>query len=191
MKVVDFFKKLALAGYKKILTVLLAIALFLFETQWQEIFRGFSVTPNFLLMLVVFVGFLAGKNCGMILGFFTGLLLDVSMGIAPGVHAAMFVCLAWVCGFMKEYIYEGHVLSVFLTVGVGDFLYNFLFYIFYFLLNGKLNLLYYMKTVILPETVLTMALTLICYPLFYTLHRKLKREKKELISDTMIGSDAS
>lgn len=189
MKVVNFLKSLALASYKKIFIAVLAVALFLLETQWQEIFRVFSVTPNFLLMLVVFTGFLAGKNCGMVLGFFTGLLLDVSMGISPGVHAAIFVCMAWVCGFMKEYIYEGHVISAFFTVGIGDFLYNFLFYIFYFLLNGKLNLLYYMKAVILPEVLLTMALTLVCYPLFYAVHRKLKRERKELISDTMIGSD--
>lgn len=186
MKVINFFRNLALVSYKKILVALLAILLYLLQTQWQEIFPVFSVTPNFLLMLVVFTGFLAGKNCGMVLGFFLGLLLDVSMGIAPGVHAAMYVCLAYFCGFMREYIDEGHILSPLLSVGIGDFLCNFLFYIFYFLLNGKLNILYYMRKVILPEMLLTMALTLFCFPLFYAAYRKLRREKKEIISDTMM-----
>lgn len=165
---------------RKLITALSVIFFFLLQTQWQILFPVFSSTPNLILILAVFTGFLAGSNYGIVSGFFGGLLIDTYMGQTLGFHSLIFLLLGYAGGCVREYFYDRDILCPLILVGTGDFIYNFIYYVFYFLLNGYLDLTYYLKTVMLPELAVTLFVGVIFYYLFYLIHRKLiKPERRD------------
>ncbi|MBE5921564.1 MAG: rod shape-determining protein MreD [Lachnospiraceae bacterium] len=163
---------------RKIAITVMLVVFFLLQAQWQELFPSSLITPNFLLMFTVFCGFLSGCNYGTVVGFISGLFLDVYMGQVLGFHSLTFVCIGYFCGYLHEFFYEKNILFPLLFVGVSDFLYNFIFYIFYFLLNGKLDLPYYMLNVILPEMLATVCTALISFHIFYFVHSRISAFEK-------------
>ena len=62
---------------KLILAVLILLAFVLQGTVFQTLSIA-SIVPNLLLILTVSFGFMRGKKEGMFVGFFCGLLIDIS-----------------------------------------------------------------------------------------------------------------
>ena len=73
---------------KRFLIVTLEIIiLYLLQTTVFQWFSLAGVTPNLLLILTVSIGFMRGQKEGVIVGFFSGLLIDLTLGDVIGICA--------------------------------------------------------------------------------------------------------
>lgn len=133
-----------------------------------------SVSPNLLIILTFAAGFLRGKKEGMYVGFFAGLILDLFYGKVIGFNALLYMYIGYINGFFNMVFYDDDVTMPIGLVCVSDFIYNFVFYIFSFLLRNRLNFVYYLIHIILPEMVYTVVITLLIYRIILKVNRKLE-----------------
>lgn len=155
----------------------LGISIILFYVLQCTIFKTLalaSVSPNLLIILTFAAGFLRGKKEGMYVGFFAGLILDLFYGQVIGFNALLYMYIGYINGFFNMVFYEDDVTMPIGLVCLSDFIYNFVFYIFSFLLRNRLNFAYYAIHIILPEMIYTVIITLLIYRIMLFINRKIE-----------------
>ena len=135
-----------------------------------------GVAPNLMLMFTCIVGFMRGRKSGMITGFAGGMLIDIMSGGMIGFTPLLYLLAGYYNGmFYKEYTKEQMLLPISL-VAMCDFSYYFVTY----LMRNRLNLGYYISTVIMPETIYTVVVTIFAYIFVYYINRKLDSIDKKI-----------
>jgi rod shape-determining protein MreD len=136
-------------------------------------------TPNLLLILTFVTAFIAGSRDGMLVGFFSGLLLDAFFGGNVGFYAMIYMAVGYVNGYGGKYFYRDFVTAPVLLCVLSDLAFGMMVYIFSFLLKGRLSFMHYFMSIILPETVYTAFITFIVYkPLLKLEERALESGKR-------------
>lgn len=161
---------------KLILLLMVLISFLLQCTLMKEIAIG-GVSPNLLVVLCVSVGLVRGKVGGLFTGFLAGILVDLFYGYYPGTYAGIYMYVGFLCGFLYKIYYDDDVkVPMLLAVG-GDFFYNFMTYVFFFLLQGNTDFSFYLRRVILPEMVYTLVLAALVYRIYYKVMRRFMRAR--------------
>jgi rod shape-determining protein MreD len=137
-----------------------------------------GIVPNLLLIPTVSFGMMRGRKEGMLVGFISGLLLDIMYGSVIGPYALLYMYLGYVNGFFHRVYYMEDILLPMLMVGANDLIYGLLVYVFAYLLRGRLNFGFYFVHVILAEMVYTMVMTLILYKPLVKINLWLKRKEE-------------
>lgn len=159
----------------------LTISIIVFYILQCTIFKSLalaSVSPNMLLILTFAAGFMRGKKEGMYVGFFSGMMLDLFYGKTIGFNAILYMYIGYINGFFNSVFYDEDVTLPIGLVCASDFIYNFFFYIFSFLLRNRLDFLYYLTHIIIPEMVYTVVITLLIYRLMLKVNRKMESIEK-------------
>lgn len=159
----------------------LTVSIIAFYIMQCTIFKSLalaSVSPNLLLILTFAAGFMRGKKEGMYVGFFSGLILDLFYGKTIGFNAILYMYIGYINGFFNSVFYDEDVtLPIGLVCG-SDFVYNFFYYIFSFLLRNRLDFPYYLVHIIIPEMIYTVVITLLIYRLMLRINRKMESIEK-------------
>ncbi|MDF2943551.1 MAG: putative rane protein [Herbinix sp.] len=139
-----------------------------------------DIMPNLLLILVVSTAYMRGRMAGLGLGFFSGLLVDLMFGsYIIGLYALLYMLIGYVVGYTnKVYSNDDYTLPL-IIIAVSDLIYGFFYYVFEFLLRGRLNFLYYLRRFILPEIVYTVAVSIFLYKLLHMINSRLDRKSDE------------
>lgn len=151
----------------------------------NTVFTTFSlngVKPNLLLIITVFFGYAASMNNGMLTGFFCGLLCDIFFNSFIGIYSFLFMLLGAFGGMMAKFFYQDDVIFPYLTIAITDGLFGFTYYIVMFLLRGRFAFTDYLESIILPEILYTLILSLFMLPLLRKCNRffeKLEIKEKE------------
>ena len=138
-----------------------------------------GVVPNLLLIITMSFGLMRGRREGMLVGFFSGILIDIFFGGVMGPYAFIYMTMGYANGFFHQIYYVEDVLLPMIMITVNDFIYNIVIYIFYFLLQNKLNFGHYLIDVILPEMLYTIIITLFLYKVLVRINLKLKKAKAQ------------
>lgn len=169
-----------------VLVGILVIISYVFQTTCSHVLSMGVAAPNLLMIFVCSYALLRGKKEGMYVGFAIGLLVDLYFGYfeVVGINAFVYMMIGFLVGLFHDILYLEDILIPMTVVGVCDFVYNFVYYIITFLLRNKLDFVYYIKAIILPEVVYTVFLTVFIYRLLMYLNKRLeefeKRGEKEL-----------
>lgn len=139
-----------------------------------------NIMPNLLLILVVSTAYMRGRMSGLLLGFFSGLLVDLMYGnFIIGLYALLYLLVGYLMGFTnKVYSNDDYTLPI-VFIAVSDFIYGFFYYVFEFLLRGRLNFLYYLRRFIFPEVIYTIAVSIFLYKLLHMINKKLEHNPDE------------
>lgn len=165
---------------KVIAGILLTFVCFILQTTIFQHIQLANVAPNFLLVITVAIGYMYGRAKGAVTGFFCGLATDMMFGNVIGVKALIFMIIGYFNGYANK-IYYGDDFSVpLILIAISDFIYGFLYYVCMFLLRGRLNFLYYLRRIIVPEIVYTVFIGIILYKLIYWLDLKLTAPVEEV-----------
>jgi rod shape-determining protein MreD len=162
-----------------IVLVIELIVCFLLQTTVFQWFSLAHVVPNLLLILTVSSGFMRGRNEGLIVGFLSGLLIDFSYGSIIGLYALIFMFIGYINGFSHKIFVKDDLTIPIVLVGVSEFIYFFLYYVFNFLLRGKLNIFYYLIRIGIPEIVYTVVISILLYKILNIINLKLDRVEEE------------
>lgn len=151
---------------KRFLIVTLEIIiLYLLQTTVFQWFSLAGVTPNLLLILTVSIGFMRGQKEGLLVGFFSGLLIDLTFGGVIGVCALIYLIIGYLNGYANKIFVKDDFTIPFILIGVSEFIYFFLYYTLEFLLRGRLNIIYYLFHIGLPKMVYTVVVAIFLYRL--------------------------
>lgn len=146
--------------------VIIMFALILQNTAFSALSLN-GVKPNLLLIVTVFFGYAVSINNGMLTGFFSGLLCDIFFGSYIGVYSFIFMLLGGFGGLMARVFYQDDVIFPFVTIALSDGLLGLVYYIFMFLLRGRFQFAVYASSVILPEVLYTLMVSVVLIPILH------------------------
>ncbi|MCM1494214.1 MAG: rod shape-determining protein MreD [Bacteroides sp.] len=161
-----------------IIQLLIILICFLLQTSLFRYLDLAGIVPNLLLIPTMAFGMMRGRKEGMLVGFFSGLLLDLFYGSMIGPYALLYMYLGYINGFFHRVYYMEDILLPMLMAGANDLIYNIIVYIFAYLLRNRLDIGFYLIHVILPEMVYTMIMTLFIYKPLVRINRWLKRKEE-------------
>ena len=161
-----------------IVTAVLVFICFILQTSVFELIKLAGITPNILLILISSVAVMREQKPGMIVGFFCGLLMDIFYGSTIGGFAFLYMVFGFVDGFFNRIYYSDDNILPLVLIGVNDLIYGFIMYILCGLLQNHLQIIYYLKNIILPEMVYTVAVGLVCYQILLRINDWLEKNEK-------------
>ena len=152
-----------------ILIVLTAICQF---TLFQ-VFAIASIKPDLLLMLTVCFALMRGRRSGIWTGFFCGLAADLLYPGHPGFYALIYMWMGYLAGGAYRIFYDDDIKTPLMLVGGCSLLTGLYEYVFTYLPRGRIHILFYLRRIIIPQTIYTLLMTLLFYGLLYKLNRKM------------------
>lgn len=161
-----------------LVTTVLVLTCFLLQTSVFDMVRLAGITPNILIVLTCSTAVMRGQKAGMLTGFFSGLLLDIFFGKYLGAYAFLFMIFGFVDGFFHRMYYSDDNVLPLILIGSNDLIYGLLMYVAAGLLHRHLHFLYYLRAVILPELVYTVAVAIILYRLLLRINDRLSRTEQ-------------
>lgn len=167
---------------RKIITVCIIIVCFLLECTVFQSLSFASITPNLLIVVTASFGFMRGYTEGMVVGFISGLLIDVMFGDLIGFYALIYTIIGYANGFFKRIFYPDDIKLPLILIGVSDFIYGNIVCFFMFIMRSKFNYLYYLRSIIIPELIYTILVTLILYQIILYINQKLEADEKRSAS---------
>lgn len=153
---------------------ILVILCFVLQTT---VFKGIAfggIVPNLMIILTASFGLIRGERTGLIFGFFCGLLSDIFFGSVIGLNAMIYMYIGYATGKFNKLFFPENIKLPMALILVSDLVYGFAYYVILFLMRGRFHFTYYFIHIILPETVYTILVTLILYPLVLWINRKLE-----------------
>ena len=156
-----------------IIALLLIIAAFVLQSAVFSKIQILGCAPNLLLILTFVYGYTKDKISGMLMGLFSGLLLDTFSCDVIGYNALILLIIGFISGIWSSYFYSDDLYVPLLLILGSELLYCLLYYVFWFLLRAKFEFGYYLIHVILPEFLLTIIAGVILYKPLALLNEKL------------------
>ena len=164
---------------KKLITLAITIILcFLLQTTIFQTLKLADISPNIMLILVVSIGFMRGRTEGLLVGFFSGLLLDILYGGYLGIFALVYMLIGYINGYFNHMFFADEVILPLGLIIANNFLLNLCIYLLYFLMRNRLDFLFYLRYTIVPEMIYTIVVTLVLYKLLLIMDSWLKSDKK-------------
>lgn len=157
------------------------IAVILFFLIQCTVLKGIalaSITPNLLIILTSTLGFVRGKKEGMIVGALSGALIDLFYCDVFGVNAIIYMYVGYINGIFRKNFLPEDVRLPLILIGASDFIYCGAVFAFRFVLRNKLDIVYYLLHVIIPEMVYTVLVSIFLYRLILFVCTKFDKMEK-------------
>lgn len=157
-----------------LINVLLLVLAFTIQNCVIPLIPFLSASPNLLLILTFSFGFIYGKEVGMYYGLVAGILLDLFYSGPFGFFTLLFVNVGYFNGICTKYYYEDYINLPLVMSLVNELIYNVYIYVFRFLIRNRLDIFYYVREIVIPETIFTVVTTLLIYRFFLFTNRRLE-----------------
>jgi len=163
---------------RRVITLIIIWILFLLQSTLFQFLQIASTTPNLLLILTVSMGFMEGRREGIFTGFVSGMLIDLFYGTIFGYYALIYMAIGFACGHLCDIFFNEDIKIPLILVTASDFAYGCIVYMTRFFLRGRINFIGYLKSVILPELVYTVIVTLVLYRILYLIDLRIASHEK-------------
>ena len=161
--------------------IVVILGAFLLQSAVFSFFALADIVPNLLIIVTASIALIRGQSEGCVVGFFCGLLMDISVGYYLGINALCFLVIGFVLGYLNQIYYEEDITLPLILIGVADFLYGIIMYILSFMARGRFDFLYYLGRIILPELVYTVILSIVAYRFILFICKKLDQKGSEAL----------
>jgi len=166
---------------KRFFLVFLSIIIgFILQTTVFHFISFGGIVPNILLMITACCGFMRGKKEGMYVGIFCGFLIDLFYGGGfLGLYGLLYMLMGYMNGMFHRIFYPEDIKLPIFFVAITDLAYGLISYVFLFLLRTRFEFIGYLREVILPETVYTVLITLLCYRIILFFNNILETDERK------------
>lgn len=170
---------------RKISVAVIIIVCFLLQSTVFRALAFANIVPNLLIVVTAAFGFMRGKKEGMIIGFFSGMLMDIFFGGILGFYALEYMYIGYFNGFFRKLFFPDDIKLPLILIGVSDILYNLGVYVLRFFFRGNFQIGYFMIHIIIPELVYTLLVTIVLYFIILKINQRLefieKRSAKKFV----------
>ena len=94
----------------------------------------------------------------------------------------IYTVLGYANGFFRKIFYDDDIKLPLILIATSDFLYGNIVCIFMFIMRSRFNYFYYLKSIIFPELIYTILVTLVFYQLILQINKKLESEEQRSAS---------
>ena len=165
-----------------ITTAVILLAAYLLQSTVFSHLELAGIKPNLLLIVTAAFGFMRGPKEGMWIGLAAGLLLDVQCGDIIGFYGLIYLLVGALNGLFEQLFFDEDIKLPLFLITLSEFLYGIVIYFLMFLLKSDFKFPYYLGSIIVPELIYTIMVTLIVYPLILWVNHKLEAEEKRSAS---------
>lgn len=141
-----------------------------------------SIRPNLLIVVTSSFGFMRGKKEGMFVGVICGLLSDLFWGNVLGFYMILYSVTGYVNGSFKRMFYDDDIKLPIVLIGASELIYGLMVYACIYMLRGDFAFLSHLTSIILPELVYTILVTLVLYQIILYVNKKLEEEEQRSAS---------
>lgn len=156
---------------KYVITFILIIHGFLFQTTLMQSIKIADISPNLVLVLVVFIAYINGVYTGMISGILFGVLMDFQYGALIGIYMLTFLLIGYFCGQFSRVFYKGDYIVPLVMVSVSEVVYSLIVFLTDYLLRGRLNIKFYFGKIMFPELIYTLVIAVFIYGVICFLYK--------------------
>ncbi len=128
---------------RKLVVGLLIFICFLLQCTVFHAFAFGNIVPNLMLILTASFGFMRGEKSGLLIGFFSGLFIDIFFGEVLGFYALLYMYIGYTNGKFNRIFYPEDIKLPMALIIVSDLFYGVTCYILLFLMRTKFQLLFY------------------------------------------------
>lgn len=161
-------------------SIFFLITSFLLQSTLFSTFSVGGIVPNLLIIVVASIGFLVGRKHGLLVGFAAGLMMDVFFGSVLGIYALFYMYVGYLNGLFKKILFPNDFkLPIMLIIG-SNFLYGHCCYIVFFLLRGDFHYFYYLRKIIIAETVYTTLMACLLYPIIQFVYKRIAAHEEKV-----------
>ena len=162
-----------------VVTAVVLIVNFILQSTVLHLIEIRGVIPDTMIIIIVSYALLRGRNAGAVTGFFAGLIYDIMFGNSLGFYVLMGMLVGWFCGMCHRNFYrDNFILPVSLSV-LSNFIVGIIIYITGFLFKNNYNVLYFMFSVIIPQSVYTGIAAIVVYRILYSINHAVEKKEKE------------
>jgi rod shape-determining protein MreD len=119
--------------YVKYVVLLVVFIILQKSLIWLLAISTYNISPDFVIIILIYISVKEGKLIGVTFGFFAGLLIDILGGTFIGLQALSYTIACFVAGFFKKedekFLKKQYFLLTVFTVSLVS---NFVFYSIYF-----------------------------------------------------------
>lgn len=91
---------------RKISVAVIIIVCFLLQSTVFRSLAFANIAPNLLIVVTASFGFMRGKKEGMIIGFFSGMLMDIFFGGILGFYALEYMYIGYFNWLLPETVFS-------------------------------------------------------------------------------------
>ena len=125
---------------RTVVTAIVVLAIYIVQCTVFPALAIANIKPNLMLIATASFGFMRGPREGMIVGFASGLLIDIQHGNMIGFYALIYLLAGYINGMFEQMYFDEDIkLPLFLIAG-SDFIYGVAVYFLMFLLRSDVNL---------------------------------------------------
>lgn len=167
---------------RKVITFFIILISFLLQSTLFVKLKFGAVSPNLMLIVTSSFGFMRGRKSGIAVGAISGLLVDIFWGQLLGFHTLLYTVIGYLNGSFERLFYDEDVKLPIVLISASEFLYGICIYVFVYMLQGDFAFGTYLFSIIIPELVYTILVTLILYQVILHINRKLESEEQRSAS---------
>ena len=167
---------------RKVITFFIILISFLLQSTLFVKLKFGAVSPNLMLVVTSSFGFMRGRKSGIAVGAISGLLVDIFWGQLLGFHTLLYTVIGYLNGSFERLFYDEDVKLPIVLISASEFLYGICIYVFVYMLQGYFAFGTYLFSIIIPELVYTILVTLILYQVILHINRKLESEEQRSAS---------
>ena len=167
---------------RKVITFFIILISFLLQSTLFVKLKFGAVSPNLMLVVTSSFGFMRGRKSGIAVGAISGLLVDIFWGQLLGFHTLLYTVIGYLNGSFERLFYDEDVKLPIVLISASEFLYGICIYVFVYMLQGDFPFGTYLFSIIIPELVYTILVTLILYQVILHINRKLESEEQRSAS---------
>ncbi len=163
-------------------TAVIILAAYLLQCTVFPSLEIAGIKPNLMLIVTASFGFMRGSREGMLVGFVSGLLIDIQSGDMIGFYALIYLIAGFINGLFERMYFDEDIKLPLFLIAASDLIYGLSIYFLTFLLRSDFDFLFYLNRIIVPEAIYTIVITLGAYPLLLYINHKLEAEEKRSAS---------
>lgn len=134
-----------------------------------------GVSPDLLLIIVVSVSLLFGKDHGVGTGFFAGLIQDLASGNIFGVYTISKLSTGYLFGMAERKVFKEHILLPILAVALATVFSGLIAMFVLIILGYKISLLPALTSRVLPAVIYNMVFSIPIHRAIFVLSQRLNR----------------
>ena len=167
---------------RKVITFFIILISFLLQSTLFVKLKFGAVSPNLMLVVTSSFGFMRGRKSGIAVGAISGLLVDIFWGQLLGFHTLLYTVIGYLNGSFERLFYDEDIKLPIVLISASEFLYGICIYVFVYMLQGDFAFGTYLFSIIIPELVYTILVTLNLYQVIIHIIRLLYSEEQRSAS---------
>ena len=157
--------------------LLLNIVCFVLQTTVFSHLPLGGVVPNILIMITAAFGLMYGRKLGMFSGFVGGLMIDAMFNSVIGLTILIYSFIGYVNGMLNKLYFKERLYIPVITIVLSDLAYGVLYYVCRYMLRGRMDFMFYLMHVMIPEAVYTLIIGVPIYLLMRQIKEHFKPEE--------------